>query len=240
LPVFAGAARPLDRPLRTARAHGDNGLGGLDLPLPGGDIPNGAVDRLIALLDARPGEITLCPIGPMTNLALAERARPGILKQARRIVAMGGAAGPGNVTPHAEFNFFVDPPAAAEVFASGAEIVMFGLDVTRQVPVRAEHLAAMAAIGTASAAACAAMVRNYAHGDPLLHDPCVIAWLIDPGLFAGRPARVDVDPGSGARAGESRVDFAAPAVAHANALVMEQARTDDVFALLIDRLARLP
>lgn len=238
VPVFAGAAHPLDRQGHTAtHVHGENGLGGLELPLPAGDVGGGAAGHIIELLRARPGEITLCAVGPLTNLALAERQSPGVLKLARRIVVMGGASDRGNVTEFAEFNFYVDPLAAAEVFGSGAELVMFGLNLTRQAPVTPARLAAFGRIDSAAADACHRMMLNYRHGEPLLHDVCVTAWLIAPQLFAGRRARVAVDAGTGETAGQSLVNFDA---ADANALVMEDADAEGMFALLCERLGRLP
>lgn len=238
MPVYAGAAQPLDRQGHTAtHVHGENGLGGLDLPLPAGGLNDNAVGHMVASLRARPGEITLCAVGPLTNLALAERQSPGVLKLARRIVIMGGASDRGNVTEFAEFNFYVDPLAAAEVFASGAELVMFGLNLTRQVPVTPERLARFAGIDSAAAEACHRMMLNYRHGEPLLHDVCVIAWLLAPDLFTGRPARVAIDADQGETAGQSLVRYDA---ADANAVVMEKADAEGMFALLYERLGRLP
>lgn len=238
IPVYAGAARPLDRQGHTAtHVHGDNGLGGLELPLPAGAIGEDAVGQMIGLLRARPDEITLCAVGPLSNLALAERQSPGVLKLAKRIVVMGGASDRGNVTPFAEFNFYVDPLAAAEVFASGAELVMFGLNLTRQAPVTAERMKRIGAIGTVAAAACHRMMADYRHGEPLLHDVCVIVWLLAPELFDGQRARVSIDAGKGETAGQSLVEFDVP---DANALVMEKADAQGMFALLYERLGRLP
>jgi purine nucleosidase len=238
VPVYAGADEPLDRPGHTAtEIHGTNGLGGVSLPLPQTQIHSGGVDHMTDLLRARPGELTLCAIGPLTNLALAERRSPGVLKLAKQLIIMGGADERGNVTPYAEFNFYVDPLAAAEVFSSGAELVMFGLDVTRQVPATASRMARLADVDTAAACACHQMLASYRRHEPLLHDVCVIAWLIEPELFSGRPARVTVDSARGERAGQSLVEFDAD---DANALVMEVADAEGMFGLLCDRLGRLP
>jgi purine nucleosidase len=236
--VLAGAGMPLDRPGHSAaHMHGTDGLGGIALPPARRQPQAGAVQRMIDLLRGRPGEITLCAVGPLTNLALAERQSPGVLTLAKDIVIMGGAAGPGNVTPHAEFNFYVDPLAAAEVFSSGATIAKFGLDLTRQIPATADRMARIAGIDTAAACACHQMMANYGKGSPLLHDVCVIAWLISPGLFAGKPADVTIDAGTSDSAGRSLVDFE---TAGGNAMVMEKADADGLFDLLCERLARLP
>lgn len=134
VPVYAGCDRPLLRPPVTAEhVHGRTGLDGAELPAPGIELaPGHAVDAIIALIRERPtGTVTLCPIGPLTNVALAMRLAPDIVERIKRIVLMGGAAGAGNVTPSAEFNIYADPHAASIVFAAGVPLVMHGLDVTR-------------------------------------------------------------------------------------------------------------
>ncbi len=133
IPVYAGCPRPMGRPLLTAeRVHGDTGLGGLALPPPAiAARPEHGVDFLIETLrQAAPGSITLCALGPLTNIAVALVMAPEIAAGIAELVLMGGAARvPGNVTPAAEFNIHVDPYAAALVFDSGLPITMVPLDV---------------------------------------------------------------------------------------------------------------
>ena len=246
VPVHAGADRPLLRPLVTAeQVHGPTGIDGADLP-PTGRRP-AAGHAACALVDAirsrPPASVTLVATGPLTNLALAFRLAPDLPGRLRRVAIMGGAIGLGNVTPAAEFNFHVDPHAARIVFESGADIVLFPLDVTHQVRVTEERLARIRAVGNPAARAVAGMLafyrgRNPEGGPPQapLHDPCPVAWLLEPQLFRGRRAEVTIETDSPLGLGRSYVDFRS---ADPNALVMEQADAEGLFALLCARLARL-
>lgn len=196
VPVHAGCARPIlpgDR--HPGGVHGTDGLGDIGLPDAGfGARPEHAVDAIIDAVTRAPGEITLCPIGPMTNIALALIKAPAIADGIKEIVFMGGAAFcPGNSTPEAEFNVWFDPHAAQVVAASGVPMTMFGLDVTRQARITPARLAALATPRTPIAAAAVAMMTLYGGGDPCLHDPCVIAHLIDPSLFGGVEAHLAVE-----------------------------------------------
>lgn len=196
VPVFAGCARPLAQPVpRSNLVHGEDGLGGVELPLQGRVEPRHAVDVLIDALQSAPaGTLHVVALGPLTNLALAELRAPGVLQRAARIDIMGGSADrPGNVTPHAEFNFHCDPLAAHAVLASGAALQVFGLDVTAQAEMSPAWRASLAALGTPVAQAAHAMLQAYAHLDPLLHDACPVAALIDPTLFGGQTRRLRVE-----------------------------------------------
>lgn len=183
--VFAGCSRPLVRPLVTAEDfHGGSGLGDIDLPEPTMPLqPGHAVDWLVdTLMAAGDGDITLCPIGPLTNIAMAIVKEPRILPKIREIVLMGGGffAG-GNITPAAEFNIYCDPHAAHVVFASGVKLTMMPLDVTQQARTTRARIAAVRAIGTPVGVAAAALMAAHGQhaaaerdkeGGPL-HDPCV-------------------------------------------------------------------
>ncbi len=250
VPVYAGCDRPLLRPAVTAEhVHGRTGLDGADLPQPATALASGhAVEAIIGLLRDRPsGSVTLCPIGPLTNIAMALRLAPDIAERIGRIVLMGGAAGPGNVTPSAEFNIYVDPHAADIVFRSGVPIVMHGLDVTRQALVTAERLAAIAAIETSVSRAVVGMLDFYgararagpAAGAPL-HDPCAVAYLLDPGLFGGHECHVVVETEGAHTLGRTVVDRSGRAEGSPNATVIDEVDADGLFALLTERLARLP
>src|SRR5690606_31641413 len=132
VPVAAGMDRPLVRVLKTAPyAHGESGLDGYDFGPPEVELsPEHGVDLMIRTVKESPEPVTLVPVGPMTNVAMAFLRAPEIKQNISRIVLMGGAANLGNVTPAAEFNLYVDPEAAAIVFESGLPITMVGLDVT--------------------------------------------------------------------------------------------------------------
>ncbi len=254
VPVYAGCARPLVRAAINAGYGGVTGLDGYQLPEPGAPLAAGhAVDAIIELLCSRPaGTITLCPLGPLTNIAMAMVKAPEIVPRIREIVLMGGAIGLGNATPAAEFNIFVDPEAADVVFRAGAPIVMCGLDLTRQARVTPARLAAIRALGTAVGAAVTGLLEAYngdqTHGGPLgapLHDPCVIAYLLRPELFQGRDCHVEVETRSDLTFGRTVVDWHGRgrldrAPQPANAKVLSELDADGFFSLLTERLARLP
>jgi len=251
VPVFAGCERPLLRPLRTAEfIVGPTGLDGAGLPEP--TLPLGerhAADALIALLMAAPEDgITLCPVGPMTNVATALAKEPRIVEGISRIVMMGGCMGIGNVSPVSEFNFHCDPHAAAMVFACGAPIVMFGLDATHQVISTRARIEAFAAMGTRTGRAVAGMLgretkRNLArfhHQGAPLHDPCVIAYLLWPELFHGKPCHVAIETGSELTQGQSVVDWWGVTGKPPNATVIDRVDAEGLFERMTAAIARLP
>jgi purine nucleosidase len=250
VPVHAGCPRPILRPLETAEyVHGETGLNGAVLPEPTVPLaPGHAVDVIVERVMAQPpGTVTLCPIGPLTNVALAIVKEPAIVPRLKEIVLMGGAMELGNVTAAAEFNIYVDPHAARVVFESGASIVMMGLDVTHKALVTDERLARIEAIGTPVAKACAGLLdffnrydkeRYHVPGAPL-HDPCVIAYLLRPELFQGQRRRVDVETEGTHTTGRTVVDWWRRSERPPNALVVNEIDSDGFFALLGERLARL-
>ena len=250
IPVWAGCDRPLLRTLETAEyVHGETGLNGAVLPEPVTALqPGHAVDAIIGIVMARaPGSVTLCPTGPLTNVAMALRKEPRLVERVKEIVLMGGAVELGNVTPAAEFNIYVDPHAADIVFRSGIPITMFGLDVTHQVLVTPERMARIDALGTSTARAAHGLLdffnrfdseRYDAPGAPL-HDPCVIAYLIEPELFGGKPCPVEIEL-EGRSVGRTLVDWWNMHRRPANAMVMREVDADRFFDLLTERLARLP
>ncbi|NDL63711.1 nucleoside hydrolase [Acerihabitans arboris] len=241
IPVYAGCARPmLESSGVGSTVHGDDGLGGVLLPEPGFALrPGHAVDFIIrAVLDA-PGEITLCPIGPLTNIALAIVKEPAIAGKIKQIVFMGGAAFcPGNVTPVAEFNIYADPWAAHIVLSAGIRQAMFGLDVTLQATITAPYLDHLQSLGP-RLAKIAAMMRGYQAGDPCLHDPCVIAWLIDPTLFDGVPGHAMVCHQEDALRGNTMVAIKARHLQKtpANITLMTGVDRPRLLALLTERLS---
>ena len=244
VPVYAGCARPIMAPVeRRGSVHGGDGLGDIGLPPPASAVAEGhAVDVLIDRIRAEPGGITLCPIGPMTNIAMALVRAPEIAPLIREIVFMGGAAfRPGNVTPTAEFNFMIDPHAAQIVLTAGVPMTMFGLDVTAQAVIAKPWMEKVEAKAGPVARAAVAMMRSYGFGDPCLHDPCVIAHLIDPSLFSGVDAWVEVECAAPLTRGQS---VAAVAERHRaghapNCRVMTMLDNQRLFALLEDRLLQL-
>jgi purine nucleosidase len=243
------------RVLNTAEnVHGQSGLdlpGGGVLPEPSMTLrPEHAVDYIIdALLAEDSGLITLCPIGPLTNIAVAMIRAPEIVPRIREIVLMGGAAiTPGNVTPTAEFNIHVDPHAAHVVFSSGVPLVMMGLDVTHQVLVTAERTNTLRRAGGQVSATVADLMTFYCRydldkyqmeGGPL-HDPCVIAYLIDNTVFDLKHVNVEIEINSALTLGQTVADWWKVTNRTPNCHVAYQADDTRFFEVLNERLARLP
>jgi purine nucleosidase len=249
--VFAGCDRPLGRDLVTAEhVHGKTGLDGPDLPEPTMPMAEGhAVDFIIdTLRDNAPGTVTLCPLGPLTNIATALQKAPDIADRIAKIVLMGGGYFEGgNITPTAEFNIYVDPQAADIVFKSGAFIVVMPLDVTHKALVTKARNDAFRALGTPVGIAVAEMTdfferfdkEKYGSDGAPLHDPCVTAYLINPDLFKGRHINVEIETESELTMGMTVADWWGVTDRAPNATFMGDLDSDGFFALLTERLARL-
>jgi purine nucleosidase len=158
VPVYAGADRPLLRPLITAQhVHGQDGMGDIGLPLTGRHPAHGfGPHKLVELINAQPDELTLVTLGPLTNIALALLQDASLAKKVKECIVMGGIGnGWGNITPVAEYNIFVDPEAARIVFESGMPLKMVGWDISRTFAYLTEEEAnAVRAIGTPLANFC--------------------------------------------------------------------------------------
>jgi len=249
--VFAGCDRPLGRALVTAEhVHGKTGLDGPTLPEPQMPLqPQHAVDFIIDTVRANPpGTITLCPLGPLTNIATALARAPDIASRLQEIVLMGGAYFEvGNITPAAEFNIYVDPQAAKAVFAAGVPLVVMPLDVTHKALVTAERNAAFRNLGTPVGIAVAQMTEFFERYDrekygslgAPLHDPCVTAYLLAPHLFSGRHVNVEIETTSELTMGMTVADWWRVTDRPANAMFMGQIDAQGFFDLLTQRLARL-
>ncbi len=251
IPVYAGCDAPLKRKLVTAEhVHGKTGLDGPDLPDPTMPLaPGHAVDFIIdTLRDHDPGTVTLCPLGPLTNIATAFRRAPDIVPRVHEIVLMGGAYFEvGNITPTAEFNIYVDPEAADIVFKSGVPIVAMPLDVTHKALVTRPRNDAFRALGTQVGTAVAEMTdfferfdrEKYGSDGAPLHDPCVTAYLIRPDLFAGRHVNVEIETGSELTLGMTVTDWWGVTDRAPNATFIGDVDADGFFDLLTERLGRL-
>lgn len=217
IPVYMGAERPLQRePIHAFEVHGPHGLGGAHLPepetLPAGD----AVDFLIRGIQSRTGEVIVVATGPLTNLALAESRAPGILKQARRVVVMGGALHPpGNISPLSEFNFCADPHAARQVLACGANLALVPLEASRQVWLERELLQQRIAdreepiamfCAAAAQTAMAYEEQLYGRAGIYLHDPLAVGLAIYPELCRMQSLWLDVETSGELTAGQVVVD----------------------------------
>ena len=252
MPVFAGADKPLLRSLVTAEhVHGKTGLDGAELDEPSMPLQDvHAVDFLVETIMREPeGAITLCTLGPMTNVALALKAEPAIAKRLAGLVAMGGGCFEGgNITPAAEFNIFVDPEAAQMVFSSGMAITLMPLDVTHKLLTTRQRTDRILAIGNRPAMALAQMLMFFERFDEAkygtdggpLHDPSVIAFLVRPDLFSGRQCNVEIETLSPLTAGMTVIDWWQVTERAHNALVIGDVDSDRFFDLLVERLARLP
>ena len=251
VPVFAGCDRPMARPLVTAEhVHGKTGLDGADLPDPVMPLHSAhAVDFLIDTLRREPpGSVTLCTLGPLTNVATALARAPDIAPRIAEIVAMGGAYFEvGNITPAAEFNIYVDPEAAAAVLAAGVPVTMIPLDATHKALTTRARVEAFRALGTPVGHAVAGwtdfferfdMAKYGSEGAPL-HDPLVIAWLLAPDLFTGRHVNVEIETEGRYTLGMTVADWWRVSGRAPNAMFVGGVDADGFYALLTDRLARL-
>lgn len=202
IPVAAGMARPLvNAPLHGPEIHGPSGLDGYDFPPPRlRPDRRHAVTFLIEEIRRHPG-CWLIPTGPLTNVAVALREAPDLKHVLAGISLMGGSTAGGNVTPAAEYNIYADPEAAAVVFESGVPLWMAGLNLTRQALTTDEEVRRLRALGTHLGRVAADLLEFYngtarrVFGRPggYMHDPCAVAWLIDPAVVTFHPAHVAVE-----------------------------------------------
>ncbi|MBA3911499.1 MAG: nucleoside hydrolase [Rhodobacter sp.] len=251
VPVYAGCDAPLARKLVTAEyVHGKTGLDGIPLPDPTHPLQDQhAVDYLIDTLRQEPsGTITLCPLGPLTNIATAFQRAPDIIPRVAEIVLMGGGCFEGgNVTPAAEFNIYVDPEAADIVFKSGVPLVVMPLDVTHKALTSRAWVEEMRALGTPVGQAVASWTdfferfdtAKYGHEGAPLHDPCVIAYLLKPSLFHGRHINVEIETQSPLTFGMTVADWWHVTGREPNAMFMGGVDREEFYRLLTERLGRL-
>ncbi len=249
VPVFMGADRPLRRePAGAGEFHGTEGLGDMTPFEPDAPCAEGhAVDAIIKRVMARPAKaVAVAVVGPMTNLALALRRQPGLAGRLGPVAVMGGARSEGgNITASAEFNIWADPEAAAEVLASGCDVVLFGLDATHQVRATEKRIVALEAIGTAKADTAAAMMRfsqrierdivgwpSLPDWGPPVHDPCPVAWLLKPALFELAACRIRVETESQLTRGHTAVEFREDVAGSMPHRWATAADADGVFALI--------
>ena len=249
VPFARGAARPLVRQIETAASiHGESGLDGPALPEPTLELdPRPAAQFIVdTIMASEPGEITIVPTGALTNIALAARLEPRIVERVREIVLMGGGAHVGNWSAVAEFNIVIDPESAAIVFGEPWPVTMIGLDLTHQALATPDVVAAIAAVGTAPARFVGELMEFFAHSykdaqgfdHPPVHDPCAVAYVIDPTLMRTVRAPIDIELSGGLTLGMTVVDLRAPSGdEHTQvAFDLDHAR---FWALVVDALERI-
>jgi pyrimidine-specific ribonucleoside hydrolase len=213
IPVAAGAKAPLMRRLVTAAyAHGENGLGGAVFPEPKiKPVVEPAAQLIRQIVRQYPGEVTLIPVGPLTNIATALNLDPELAGMVQGIVMMGGSLSGGNITPAAEFNAYVDPEAARIVFQSGIPITMVGLDATRKTSLTEDHVRMLEASQNPVSQAAAKIGRNAINHHreqgflvgPNMHDSLAVAGFLDPSLLTLKEYYVDVETTGELTAGET-------------------------------------
>ena len=253
IPIYAGSDKPLKYDLVTAEhVHGKSGLDTDGEPInldPSHKIQEmSAIDFIINECKNAEESIYLCPTGPLTNIALCLQKDPSIKDKIKEIVLMGGAAlCLGNITPAAEFNIYVDPHAANVVFNSGIEITMMGLDVTHKVNVNDEIINSIKTNNNKASVFFADLMDFYSRfhrvlyetGDCPLHDPCVIAYLIDNEIFKGKKVHVQVEENSDLTRGETVVDWLGVKKLNPNCNVITEADSERFFKILKKELAKL-
>lgn len=203
VPIAAGCEKPMVRPQIVAEdIHGESGLDGPRFGEPTVPLdPRHGVDLIIELLLDSAGDITLVPVGPLTNVAMAMRREPRIVPKVRYIALMGGAVGLGNRTPAAEFNILADAEAARVVWESGVPITMCGLDLTHQALATEAVLDRVRALGTPVAEMSVELLKFFGASykkrqgfdAPPVHDPTAVAWVVDPSIVLTQPMYVTVE-----------------------------------------------
>lgn len=250
VPFAAGCPRPLVRTVETAaEIHGESGIDGPVLPEPTLDLdPRHAVDLIIDTVMAHePGEITIVPTAGLTNIALAVRKEPRIAERVREVVLMGGGYHTGNWSAVAEFNIKIDPEAAHIVFNAGWPVTMVGLDLTHQALATPEVVERIANVGTKPAVFVnelldffgAMYLKNQGFEAPPVHDPCAVAYVIDPSVMTVRKAPVDIELTGTLTLGMTVADFRAPAPADCRTQVAVDLDHERFWDLVVDALERI-
>ena len=250
VPFAAGCPRPLVRTIEVAAdIHGESGMDGPELPESSRALDGRhAVDLIIdTIMASEPGEITLVPTGGLTNIALAARKEPRIVSRVREVVLMGGGFHVGNWSATAEFNIIIDPEAAHIVFNESWPLTMVGLDLTHQALATPEVRARIEAIGTAPSrfvgelldffASTYLEAQGFTH--PPVHDPCAVAYVIDPSVMTVRKTPLDVELTGTLTLGMTVADFRSPPPADCTTQVAVDLDTEKFWALIEDALHRI-
>ena len=251
IPVYKGEAVPLNRDLLTAEwVHGTDGLNGVGFPDPSkSEESTGAVDYITQLLQKSEEKITICILGPMTNIGKVLESNPELARNIEQIIFMGGGAGFGNHTPVAEFNILVDPEAAKIVLNSGVKLVMMGLDVTHQAISTKDRLSKILDTGTLTGEHCVALMGSLADLDIVkekfpdgtpVHDAFVTAYLVDSTLTTGELTNVEVEVGSELTLGQTVVDTNQISGRSKNVYWMNKVDDEKLFNIITKTASLLP
>ena len=249
VPIAAGCDRPLLRELVTAaEIHGASGLDGPSFPEPTVALERAhASDLIVDLVTASPGEVTLVPTGPLTNVAMALRRQPSLARQVKEVVLMGGSYTRGNASPAAEFNIMVDPEAAAIVFEAPWPLTMVGLDLTHQAQATPDVTSRIAAVGTPLTEVVLQMLEFYGRkyraaelfGHPPVHDPCAVARVIRPEVVECVDAFVAIETQGRWTSGMTVTEFRADSGHAFNARVATKLDIRAFWDLVVDALVRI-
>ncbi|MEU1023279.1 nucleoside hydrolase [Streptomyces sp. NPDC005904] len=250
VPFAAGCSRPLVRTIETApEIHGESGIDGPVMPEPTLALDERhAVDLIIDTVMAHePGEITLVPTAGLTNIAMAARKEPRIVERVREVVLMGGGYHTGNWSPVAEFNIKIDPEAAHIVFNERWPLTMVGLDLTHQALATPEVVERIAKVDTRPAVFVnelldffgAMYLQSQGFAAPPVHDPCAVAYVIDPDVMTVRKAPVDIELTGTLTLGMTVTDFRAPAPADCHTQVAVDLDHRRFWDLVVDALERI-
>ncbi|KEF08269.1 MULTISPECIES: uridine-preferring nucleoside hydrolase UriH [Streptomyces] len=250
VPFAAGCPRPLVRTIENApEIHGDTGLDGPDLPEPNIELDRRhAVDLIIdTVMSHEPGEITIVPTAGLTNIAMAVRKEPRIAERVREVVLMGGGYHEGNWSAVAEFNIVIDPHAAHIVFNERWPVTMVGLDLTHQALATPEVTKKIADVGTKPARFVLELLdffrdayrENQGFEYPPVHDPCAVAYVIDPDVMTVRKAPVDIELTGGLTMGMTVTDFRWPLPEDCRTQVAVQLDHERFWNLVVDALERI-
>lgn len=250
VPFAAGCVRPLVRDVETAgETHGESGLDGVELPEPSIELdPRHGVDVIIDTVMAHePGTVTLVPTGPLTNIAMAARKEPAIVERVKEVVLMGGGYHVGNWSAVAEFNIKVDPEAAHVVFNLPWKVVMVGLDLTHQALATDEIAEKIKAVDSPLSEFVLGLFTFFrkAYKDtqgfefPPVHDPCAVAYVIDPTIVETVNVPIDVELAGNLTTGMTVADFRAQAPKGCNTWAATKLDFDRFWDLVIDAIAAL-
>ncbi|MEP7158005.1 MAG: nucleoside hydrolase [Chloroflexota bacterium] len=247
IPVAAGAAAPLRRSLQTApHVHGSSGLEGANLPSAAASpLEVDAVEFMARSIRESPSPVTLVPTGPLTNVAAFRQRYPELYARVAEVVLMGGSLGEGNITPYAEFNIWVDPEAAVEVFTGERPVSMMGLDVTHQALFSLDDTERLEGLGSSTALAFADLLRFFARfhkdrygwdGAPI-HDAVAVAHVLGDGLVHTQRHSIGVSLADATRGQTSGVPIGAHEVGVEVGMAIDRGRFVD---MLIDAVAQFP